>query len=132
MYNKLLSEGVINASFGGEVFAGDGYFTLIFSGESESSDTVREAIINEISRISVEGINEKTFNRIKKAVYGDLVRQMCNVTAMANAMINSHMAGYEPFKVVDTLSELTSDDILSFIRAELSADKSVLSVIEKI
>lgn len=132
MYNKLLSEGVINASFGGEVFAGDGYFTLIFSGESESSDTVREAIINEISRISVEGINEKTFNRVKKAVYGDLVRQMCNVTAMANAMINSHMAGYEPFKVVDTLSELTSDDILSFIKAELSADKSVLSVIEKI
>ena len=33
MYQKLLKEGIINSSFGTEVFTGDGYFTVIFSGE---------------------------------------------------------------------------------------------------
>ncbi len=132
MYNRLLTEGIINASFGGEVFAGDGYFSVIFSGESENPDAVRDAVANEIKRISAEGIDEKIFNRIKKATYGDLVRQLCNVTAMASAMINSHMAGYKAFEVVDTVSELTAEDALAFIRNELLADKTVLSVIEKI
>ena len=76
MYNRLLSDGIINASFGGEVFAGDGFFTVIFSGESEYPETVKEALITEIKRITDEGINEKIFNRIKKATYGDLVRQL--------------------------------------------------------
>ncbi len=132
MYNRLLTEGIINASFGGEVFAGDGYFSVIFSGESENPDAVKEAVINEIKRISAEGVDEKIFNRIKKATYGDLVRQLCNVTAMASAMINSHMAGYNPFDVVDTVSELTAEDALAFIKNELLPDKTVLSVIEKI
>ncbi|MBO5343272.1 MAG: insulinase family protein [Ruminococcus sp.] len=132
MYNRLLSDGIINASFGGEVFAGDGFFTVIFSGESEYPETVKEALITEIKRITDEGINEKIFNRIKKATYGDLVRQLCNVTAAASVMINTHMAGCKPFDVVDIVSELTAEDALSFIRNELLPEKTVLSVIEKI
>ncbi len=132
MYNRLLSEEIINNSFGGEVFAGEGYFSVIFSGESEYPHKVREALFEEIQRISAEGIDEKMFSRIKKAAYGDLVRQLCNVTAMASAMISSHMAGFKPFDVVDTVSELTAEDVLQFIKSELLSEKTVLSVIEKI
>lgn len=132
MYNRLLSEGVINATFGSEVFAGDGFFSVILSGESESPDAVKDAVIAEIKRISCEGIDEKTFNRIKKATYGDLVRQLCNVTSSASVMINSHMAGCKPFDVVDIVSELTAADALDFIKNELIPDRIVLSVIEKI
>ncbi len=132
MYNRLLSEEIINATFGGEVFAGDGFFSVILSGESEYPHKVKEAVLAEIQRISAEGIDEKIFSRIKKATYGDLVRQLCNVTAMASAMLNTHMAGFRPFDVVDIVSELTAEDILGFIRNELLPDKTVLSVIEKI
>lgn len=132
MYNKLLSEGIINGSFGGEVFAGEGFFSVILSGESENPDAVRDAVTAEIKRISDEGINEKTFNRIKKSAYGDLVRQLCSVTSSATVMINTNMSGCKPFDVVDIVSELTAEDALSFIKNELLPDKMVLSVIEKI
>lgn len=132
MYNRLLSEGIINATFGGEVFAGDGFFSVILSGESENPDAVRDAVIAEIKRISEEGIDERTFNRIKKATYGDLVRQLCNVTSFASVMINSHMAGCKPFDIVDIVSELTAADALNFIKNELIPERIVLSVIEKI
>ncbi len=132
MYNRLLSEGIINATFGGEVFSGDGFFSVILSGESENPDAVRDAVIAEIKRISEEGIDERTFNRIKKATYGDLVRQLCNVTSFASVMINSHMAGCKPFDIVDIVSELTAADALNFIKNELIPERIVLSVIEKI
>lgn len=130
MYNLLLSDGIINATFGSEVFAGDGFFSVILSGESENPDAVRDAVIAEIKRISDEGIDEKTFSRIKKATYGDLVRQLCSVTSFAGVMINAHMAGCKPFDIVDIVSELTAEDTLSFIKNELLSDRMVLSVIE--
>ncbi len=132
MYNRLLNEGVINGSFGGEVFSGDGFFSVILSGESENPDAVKSAVIEEIKRISAEGVDEKIFNRIKKATYGDLVRQLCNVTAITSAMLNTHMAGFKPFDVVDIVSELTAEDASEFIRTELLPERTVLSVIEKI
>lgn len=131
MYTRLLSEGIINSSFGGEVFAGDGFFSIIIGGESDDPDAVRTSVVNEVDRIVREGIDEQIFNRIKKALYGSLVRQLNNVSAFANVMINAHMAGGRPYDFIDTVSDLTSAEVLEFIRTELRPDRLVLSIIEE-
>lgn len=130
MYRKLLSEGLINSSFGYEIFLGDGYFSTIFSGESSSPDKVRDSLVDEIERIKSEGINEKDFQRIKKSIYGMQIRELNNVEVVANLMLNAHMDGIGPFDTLEVLSELTSETCLAFIRSELSADKLVMSVVE--
>lgn len=130
MYKKLLDEGVINSSFGGEVFVGDGYFSVIFSGESCSPEIVRDSIINEVGRLIREGIAEKDFQRIKKSAYGMAVRELNNVEVVANLMISSHMEGSGPYDSIEVLSEMTSQDVLEFIRSEFDPDKLVLSVIK--
>ena len=130
MYKKLLDDGVINSSFGGEVFAGDGYFSVIFSGESDSPEIIRDSIREEIGRLLREGINEKDFQRIRKSAYGMAVRELNNVEVVANLMINSHMDGVGPYDSIEALSEMTSQDVLDFIRNELEPDKLVMSVIK--
>lgn len=130
MYRKLLNDGVINSSFGGEVFAGDGYFSVIFSGESDSPEIIRDSIREEICRMLREGINEKDFQRIKKSAYGMAVRELNNVEVVANLMISSHMDGAGPYDSIEALSEMTSQDVLDFIRNELEPDKLVMSVIK--
>ncbi|MCC8136384.1 MAG: insulinase family protein [Ruminococcus sp.] len=130
MYQKLLNEGLINSSFGTEVFCGDGYFTVIFSGESSEPEKVRDAVAAEIERVRSEGLNEKDFQRIKKSTYGILIRELNNVEAVANSMINSHMDGVSPFDAINVLSEMTSEDCMNFIRSELSGDRLVMSVVE--
>lgn len=131
MYNKLLADGIINGSFGCDVFCGDGYFSVIFDGESEYPDTVKKAVADEIERICREGVDENVFSRLKKSFYGDLVRQFNNVNAVGSIMLNAHMAGAGPFDSVDIVSALSSGDVLDFIRNELRPDRLVLSVIER-
>ena len=128
MYKKLLDDGVINSSFGGEVFVGDGYFSVIFSGESASPEIIRDSIRNEAERLISEGINEKDFQRIKKSAYGMSIRELNNVEVVANLMINAHMEGAGPYDSIEVLSEMTSQDVLDFIRSELDPEKLVLSV----
>ncbi|MDE6780086.1 MAG: insulinase family protein [Ruminococcus sp.] len=130
MYQRLLKEEVINSSFGSEIFCGDGYFSVIFAGESKNAAKVRDSIIEEVKRISAEGIVEKDFQRIKKSVYGALIRQLNNVEAVAGMMIGAYMADVLPYDIIDTVSAITSDTVLEYIRSELNEDKLVMSVIE--
>ena len=130
MYKKLLNDGVINSSFGGEVFVGDGYFSVIFSGESASPENIRDSIKNEAERLISEGINEKDFQRIKKSAYGMSVRELNNVEVVANLMINAHMEGAGPYDSIEVLSEMTSQDVLDFIRSEFDPEKLVMSVVK--
>lgn len=130
MYQKLLKEEVINSSFGAEIFCGDGYFSVIFAGESNDPKKVRDSIISEVKRISAEGINEKDFQRIKKSMYGSLIRQLNNVEAVAGMMLGAYMAESGPYDIIDTVSEMTSDIVLEHIRKELDSSKLVMSVVE--
>lgn len=131
MYRSLTENGVINDTFSGEVFHGDGFFTVLFSGESPEPDKVRTALKNEISRIIKDGVCEKDFTRIKKASYGALIRQLNNVNASASLMINNHFNGIKPFDIIDTFSDITINDVYSFIKNELTENRLVLSVIEE-
>ncbi len=131
MYQRLLKEGTINSSFDYEIFTGDGYFCVIFSGESEDSVKVRDSIAAETKRLINEGIPEKDFQRIKKSAYGALIRELNNVEAVANNVINSHMDGVGPFDAIEVLSELTNPDVAEFMKNELIKDRLVMSVVEK-
>lgn len=130
IYQKMLSEGLINSGFGFEVFNGDGYFTLLFSGESTDPYKVRDIISDEIERIKQDGFNHEHYERILKANYGSLIRDLNNVEAVANLMINSAMDGVGPYDTIKVLSEMNDSDVLSFIKSELSADKLAISVVK--
>ncbi len=131
MYSRLMNNGIINNTFDCEIFNGDGYMSLIFSGESSQPDEIRKAVVNEFSRILSDGVCEKDFQRIKKSSYGDLIRQLNNVPAVASLMINNALSGIGTYDIIDTFSEITSQDVYEFIKSELTEDKLVLSVIEK-
>ncbi|MCM1473617.1 MAG: insulinase family protein, partial [Muribaculaceae bacterium] len=130
MYQKLLKEGILNSTFGGEIFCGDGYFSVIFAGESNDPEKVRDSIAEEIKKISENGIPEKVFQRIKKSMYGAMIRQLNNVEAVASMMLGAHMSGTNPYDMIDMISEMTSDTVLEYMRRELREDKLVMSVVE--
>ena len=130
MYQKLLKEGILNSTFGGEVFCGDGYFSVIFAGESNNPEKVRDSIVAEVKNISENGIPEKTFQRIKKSMYGAMIRQLNNVEAVASMMLGAHMSGTSPYDMIDMISGMTSDTVLEYMRRELREDRLVLSVVE--
>ena len=130
MYQSLLEKGLINSGFGAEVFSGDGYFSVIFSGESTSPEEVRDALKAEIARIVSQGLSENDFQRIKKSTYGLLIRELNNVEAVANLMINAGMDKVSPFETIEILSEMKVSDCFEFIKNELTGDNVVMSVVE--
>lgn len=129
LYQSMMEEGLINNTFTSEVFNGDGYFCIIFDGESEDPHAVRDRIFAEIERVKEIGLDPELFDEIRKSTYGVTIQEMNNVTAVANLMMNAHMMGVSPFDTIRVLSEMTLDDVNRFLREEINTEHSTLSIV---
>lgn len=130
LYKKLIDEELINSTFGFEVFCGDGFFALIFSGESSEPEKVMDYIVNEIERVKVEGLDKTLYDSIKKSTYGMLVRESNNPEATAANLIQAFMSETEPYDSIKVLSEMTCEDAQRALRECFDTNNMTISVIK--
>ena len=129
LYQSLMEEKLINNVFTSEVFNGDGFFCVIFDGESEKPEEVRSRIFAEIERVKKTGLDPELFEELRKSTYGSMIQEMNNVSAVANIMMNAHMSGVAPFDTIKVLSEMTLEDVNEFLRKEINTEHSTLSIV---
>ncbi len=129
LYKELIDAELINDDFETEYFTGNGYASVMFSGESEKPIEVKERIINEINRLLENGIDSDLLNTVKCAMYGDVLRRFNSCENLASQMAECAMFGYSLFEDQDIIASVNSDDIMKCLSV-LKEDKSVLSVIK--
>jgi len=129
LYQDMLKDGIINSTFDTEVFNGDGFFVLIFSGESNAPQTVRDRIRDTIQSVQENGLDKAMFAEFQKSTYGELIREFNNVPAVTLSMISTHMAGCGIYDTTKALSEMTLEDCNRFLREEIDVKRMSLSMI---
>lgn len=130
LYEELLNDGLINSEFGVEIFNGDGFFCVIFGGESSNPKEVQRRIFETIQDAKANGLDRTRFEMIKKSTYGSFIRELNDVSAMANRIINAHLSRVKPFDSIDILSKISYEDAMNCLLTRMDLDKSVLSIIE--
>lgn len=65
------------------MFDGDGFFTLIFSGESSDPKLLLSRLTDEIERVKAEGLDKSLYDSIKKSTYGGMIMESNNAEAVA-------------------------------------------------
>ncbi len=129
-YQQMMEEGLLNSEFGlDSPFSGDGYFALICGGESRDPEAVRDRIIEVIEDAKKNGFDRETFELIRKTQYGSMIRSCNNVESNATRMLNSFMAGLQPFQSIQMLSQITYEDAVQFLAEEIDTANVTLSVI---
>jgi predicted Zn-dependent peptidase len=127
---QLMKDGLINSEFGTTVFNGDGFFSIIFSGESTDIHEVKNRLFAEIERAKREGLDKSTFDLVKKSMYSESIRDYDSVSDVSNEMLNSYITGVEPFDSLEILANITYEDAQNCLLQRFDLDKSVLSIIE--
>lgn len=130
LYNSMLEEGLVNNSFGAESFGGEGFLSLNFVGESKDPHEVYRRINEAILKLQRDGINRRHLELIKKSTHGGIIRAFNNVDAVASIMIDTKMAGTDPFETIEFLAEVTAEDIEEFLRNKITLEHSAISIVE--
>lgn len=129
LYTRLMQEGLINQSFGAELFDGPGYAAILFGGESRDPDAVAAAIAEEAERLRCEGIDLDAFEAVRNALYGTAVMSLNDVETCGDVLMNGHFSGQAPFEDVEAAATLTIEDVTALLQRAFSPDHTVLSVI---
>lgn len=129
LYRRLYDEGLINDAFDSEVFSGDNYFSLLFSGESHEPQKVQKALLEEILRVKRDGFSDEDFIAARNALYGRYVRLFDSLSATAEWITDCHFSSVGVFDVIDRLENARQSDAKALL-ARLLPEHCALSVIE--
>lgn len=129
LYTRLMKEGLINQSFGMELFDGPGYACFLFGGESRDPDAVAAAIRAEIDRLKAEGLDRDAFEAVRNGLYGAAVMGLNDIEGCGDAVMDAHFCGDNPFDELEAAATLTEQDVTDLLGRAFDHERTVLSVI---
>jgi predicted Zn-dependent peptidase len=126
-YNMLYEKGYTNSTFSMEFSCGNGYSFTIFGGESTEIEKVKEIIFDKITKIKEEGINEESFNRIKKKLIGKFISASNSPAYLASSFINFYMKGTDMFEYLKLVNEVDLEYANNVFRDTYDTYNTVMS-----
>ena len=130
LYEKMLSEGLINPSFSAEYFIGRGFAVPMFMGESADPEKVRDEIFERIDELKKNGISDEDFEISKKRLYGLEIRAFNEVDDLANNIVDCYFNGCTLFDSIMCYKTITKTDIEKTLENSFDINKACLSVIK--
>lgn len=131
-YTRLYAEGLLNSNFEYELDYTAGTAMILASGESRDVSSVKNELEKELENVSKNGMNTELFENAKKAFYGSELRILGSFSSLAQVVTEGALADYTPLDVYTEIEKITSDDVLNFIKENLTPKKLALSVVEPI
>ena len=130
LYRRLYDEGLVNPGFGGEVLRVDGCCCILFTGESDEPDTVRQLLLDEVARIRAEGVDREIFTLCKNEKYGQLIENLENVEDSASQMADFALSGQTVAQQITMLAGLTAEDADAALQHILCTDRMATMYIQ--
>ena len=130
LYRRLYDEGLVNPGFGGEVLRVDGCCCILFTGESDVPNTVRQLLLDEIARVRAAGVDREVFTLCKNEKYGQLIENLENVEDSASQMADFALSGQTVAQQITMLAGLTAEDADAALQHILRPERMAMMRIE--
>ena len=108
----------------------DEYAHILISDVSRNPDDFFEMFNKEIDSFLNNGISEKDFERIKKMVYGEYVKEYNDVSNIARMFLTDFMKGINSFDYIEEIATLDIEYVKQILIDNFKKEKMVFSVIK--
>ena len=129
LYARLYAEGLINGSFGAAFDLLPGASYVYAGGDSKDPQAVAEAILAEAQRLVSQGVDGNYYRRVVNANFGAALKALNSFESIAVSMAEGCFQGYDPYRFPEVYDSITVEDVLDFLRQNMTRDHMALSVI---
>ena len=89
-----------------------------------------EKLKNKIQEFIEKGIPEEDFNRIKKMIYGEYIKEFDDVTTIARMFLSDFMKEVNSFDYIEEIEGIDLNYANEVLKDNFKLDKMVLSVVK--
>ena len=129
LYARLYAEGLINGSFGAAFDLLPGASYVYAGGDSKDPQAVAEAILSEAQRLVSQGMDGDYYRRVVNANFGAALKALNSFESIAVSMAEGCFQDYDPYRFPEVYDSITVEDVLDFLRQNMTRDHMALSVI---
>ena len=129
LYARLYAEGLINGSFGAAFDLLPGASYVYAGGDSKDPQAVAEAILAEARRLVSQGVDGDYYRRVVNANFGAALKALNSFESIAVSMAEGCFQGYDPYRFPEVYDSITVEDVLDFLRRNMTRDHMALSII---
>ena len=129
VFEELYDDGTITKSIAGEFDFEEDYAFSAFSFETNDVDKVVNRIKQEIDYLKQNGIDEDSFNRTKKMLYGAFVRTFNDPINMARTFVTDYFKGISSFEYLDAYQSIDKEFVESVLKEHFNFDNMAVSIV---
>lgn len=129
-YQDLYQRGLIISEFGLDYDFEYKYAHLTIEGQSKSPEEVIEKIKEKIQEYKKQGINEKDFNRIKKMLHGEYIKQFDSVDKVARMFVSDYFKGINSLDYLSSYENIEQEYVEKVLNEVFRQDNEVISMIK--
>ncbi len=130
LYQKLYNEGLIFSELGFDFDFARNYAHYAIQGTSENPEKVIEEIKNEVDFYLNQGIPEEDFERVKKKVYGDMIKDYNDVRTIGNHVMAYYFRGISIFDFFEEFDSISKEYVESVLKEVFDENKKVISIVK--
>ena len=130
LYQRLYKQGTILNMPSMDYEFSDDYAHILISGVSRDPEYLYKEVKEEIKNMIENGINKEDFERIKKMLYGEYVKEYNNVSDIARMFLSDFMNEINSFDYIEEIDSVDLDFAKQILENNFKEEKMVFSVVK--
>ena len=131
LYDRLYKEGLVFSIPSIDYEFSDNYGHVLITGSSNDPDKLLDEVKIEIRKFIENGIEKSDFDRIKKMIYGEYVKEYNDISDIARIFLSDFMKGINSFDYIEEIETVNIDYTKQILIEAFDVEKIVLSVVKK-
>ena len=130
IYKKLYDSGNISYSPVMDFEFSKTYAHILISGQAEEPEVLYNELKKQINNFKKGNIKKENFQRLKKTLYGEYVKEYNDVSEIARMFLVDYFKGVNSFEYLEQIESVQYEEILQTLNEYFDENKMVLSVVK--
>ena len=130
LYQDLYKSGILLNSPSYEFDFTNEYAHLLISGASRNPQEFYNRINEEINNLKTNGLSKEEFERTKKMIYGDYIKEYNDVSDIAKMFLSDFMNGINSFEYLEEITSIDINYLEQVLKNDFNTEKMVFSVVK--
>ncbi len=131
LYKKLYDEGILFSVPSLDYEFSRGYAHILITGQSQNPERVYQMFKNTVEDMKQKPIDSTIFNRIKKRIYGDYVKEYNDTADIARMFLADYFKEINSFDYLEEITTINEQYVEQILKDVFDDKKMIISVIKK-
>ena len=130
LYKKLYEEGIILQELDFSYEFTEMYAHTIIGSATNDPYKMRDYLNVEVEKLKKEGIDEDSFERTKRMLYGNYVKIYNDVSDIARMFLSDYFKGINSFDYLESIELINKEYVENVLKENFLEEKQIISIVE--